>query len=164
MKKKLFLIVLSCSSLFAQTNFKNVIPITEKDFYEKELEGCPDTYRKSVSEIKCEDFICTGKLMEYTLSNLSPESTDLEKMAIRKAIENEVGLLISMAKCSNASIFLISLGEGIFIDQKDNLPYESNAFRKKAAKLNLSRFVAKHGKALSDAFPNQTIYIMNWGW
>jgi hypothetical protein len=164
MKKKLFLIVLSCSSLFAQTNFKNVIPITEKEFYEKDFEGCPDAYRKSVRDIKCEDFKCTGKVMEFTFSNLSPESTDLEKVEIRKAIENEVALLISIAKCSNSSIFLISLGEGIFIDEKDNLPYESNAFRNKAAKLNLSRFVAKHGKALSEAFLNQTIYIMNWGW
>ena len=143
---------------------QNIKAITEDEFYKKFNSACESSWVQ-ISTLSCEDFkTCKDSTMEMSVTNSSPDLSDTEKQITRDSINNDVERLIKMADCISFKYFLIYLGEGIYINQKDKLPYGSKTFFKKAPKLNTNRFIALYGQKLTAAFPNKKFFIVDWGW
>lgn len=158
----LFIVVFSgYSFLWSQ----NIRAISEEKLYDQIGSACGFGIRSPISSFNCDDLkICNDSTMEMSVTNCSPESSDADKQITIDAIHKDIDQLINLANCISFKYFLIYLGEGIYITEKDKLPYGSKKFNKKASKLNTDRFIKLYEQKLTTAFPNKKFYIINWGW
>ena len=144
---------------YSQTKFANIETFKAWKFPYDTLSTCANIW---MSSINCATYHCTGDLIEISLSNGDPDAEDSEKQIVIDSISSDINNLISTAHCNPGKSFYLQLGEGIFIKKSDKLT--GKKYLNKAWKLNLARFVEKFGKKISEAFPKNKIYVVEWGW